>query len=319
MSIVSFMGDLTALLLDAKAEYRLQMEDIVTPSISETITTMWNESIRDGGSRNGVLYFQQKLWSIPGWNASVISSKTKEIMYVYPYFEDLIAACIIAQLKIMSSIKLSQDKPTVQLKLPSSDTFLHEVYIQSAKKVYEDPFILSGQDNTEIVLRPIVSEAIEKTIRKLIPFKDVLMAYLQCGESTPVHKPFDDKSDSSGGNFPKHQEPQDDDYPSESSSDDEDLRVPVRPPAYAPEEQRQDVSPYMAPPPPSSSPPLPPPPPPPPPLPPHQPQPVPPPLEPYKPPPAEERVEHEYAAPLFGQEPKRQSLFSGDPALRQGF
>jgi len=318
------MGDLTALLLDAKAEYRLQMEDIVTPSVAETITTMWNDSMREGGSRDGILYFQQKLRSIPGWNASVISSKTKEIIYMYPYFEDLIAACIIAQLKIMSSIKLSQDKPTVQLKLPSSDTFLHEVYIQTAKKVYEDPFILSGKSNTVLVLGPIVSDAIEKTIRKLIPFKDVLLAYLQGGgnqgltkESLDVHS-----DDSSGGSFPKRQtqsRDSDDGDTQSSSSDDEDVHVPVQgPQGYSPSQpQIYTPQPQIYTPQPHQPPQPPPPPPPPPPQPEQQPPPH---LEPYTPPLQQTaNVEHEYAAPLFGQEPKKQTLFSSDPALRQGF
>jgi len=225
------MGDLTALLLDAKAEYRLQMEDVVTPSIVETIGGLWNMSIAEGGSRDGILVFQKYLRGIPGWNASVISNKTKEIVYTYPYFEDLIAACIIAQLKIMSSIKLSQEKPTVQLKLPTPETFLHEVYIQTARRVYDNPFMVQGVSNLDVVLAPVVSDAIEKTIRKMIPFKDVLIAYLQSGGDQQVaQRALNIQSDdSSGGSFGRQQdEPDDnDDAVSDSESSDSDVHVPV--------------------------------------------------------------------------------------------
>jgi hypothetical protein len=223
------MGDLTALLLDAKAEYRYQMEEIVTPSIVDTINGMWRQSQIDGGSRDAVLMFQQRLREIPGWNANIVSNKTREITYVYPYFDDLIAACIIAQLKIMSSIKLSQDKPTVQLKLPSTETFLHEVYIQTAKRVYEDPFMMQQKTaSPEVILAPVVSDAIERTIRKLIPFKDVLVAYLQGGgDQNVAREALKTRSDgSSGGSFPKGND-DDDDIESSDSSEDEDVRVPM--------------------------------------------------------------------------------------------
>jgi hypothetical protein len=225
------MGDLTALLLDAKAEYRLQMEDVVTPSVVETIGGLWNMSMKEGGSRDGILVFQKYLRGIPGWNASVISNKTKEITYTYPYFEDLIAACIIAQLKIMSSIKLSQDKPTVQLKLPTPETFLHEVYIQTARRLYDNPFMIQGASNLDTVLAPVVSDAIEKTIRKMIPFKDVLIAYLQSGGDQQVaQRALNNRSDdSSGGSFGRdqHNDNDDDDAASDTDSSDSDVHVPV--------------------------------------------------------------------------------------------
>lgn len=226
------MGDLTALLLDAKAEYRLQMEDVVTPSIVETIGGLWDMSVAEGGSRDGILVFQKYLRGIPGWNASVISNKTKEITYTYPYFEDLIAACIIAQLKIMSSIKLSQEKPTVQLKLPTPETFLHEVYIQTARRIYDNPFMISGASNLDVVLAPVVSDAIEKTIRKMIPFKDVLIAYLQSGgDQNVAQRALNNQSDdSSGGSFGRDNNDDNNDdvvSESESSESDSDVHVPV--------------------------------------------------------------------------------------------
>jgi ABC-type antimicrobial peptide transport system permease subunit len=203
------------------------MEEIVTPSIVSTIGGMWDSSMNEGGSRDGVYMFQQRLREIPGWNATMISNKTREITYLYPYFEDLIAACIIAQLKIMSSIKLSQEKPTVQLKLPSAETFLHEVYVQTAKRVYEDPFMLQTRQSFETVLAPVVSDAIEKTIRKLIPFRDVLVAYLQNGGDQAVaEQAMKTKSDdSSGGSFPDRQQAYDNE--SDTDSSDSELRVPV--------------------------------------------------------------------------------------------
>lgn len=317
------MGDLTALLLDAKAEYRYQMEEIVTPNIVDTIYGMWRQSQVDGGSRDAILVFQQRLREIPGWNANIVANKTREITYVYPYFEDLIAACIIAQLKIMSSIKLSQEKPTVQLKLPSTETFLHEVYIQTAKRVYEDPFMLQQKNSSpEVVLAPVVSDAIERTIRKLIPFKDVLIAYLQGGGDTQVaQQAMKNQSDgSSGGSFPKRDIDDDDEMESsDSSSDDDDVRVPVdgdplggapvstapapiqSPPLAGDYEPSPPPPVYDSPPPPPQAPPV-------------QPQPVPAmPVETVAPPAPVPPVPTQPAPPV-----QKSGLF-GDQSIRQGF
>lgn len=297
------MSDLTALLLDAKAEYRLQMEEILTPSITQTICDLWSSSVQEGGSRDAIIVFQKALRDIPGWNATTISNKTREITYIYPYFEDLIAACIIAQLKIMSSIKLSQDKPTVQLKLPATDTFLHEVYSQTAKRIYENPFIMTTDTTIESALTPIVSDSIERTIRNLIPFKDILLAYLKSDPGAPGKT--QQTSDTSSGSFPKR----DDHSESESSeeSDDEDVQVPYTEPRHVhvpppPEviysgQQQYPVEPTR-------------------PLPPQQLQQPEPQLQPQPQP--QQPPQHEYAAPLLGQEPKQPSLFSGDPQLRHG-
>jgi hypothetical protein len=322
------MGDLTALLLDAKAEYRLQMEEVVTPSIVDTISTMWTSSMHEGGRRDGIYLFQQRLREIPGWNATTISNKTREITYVYPYFEDLIAACIIAQLKIMSSIKLSQEKPTVQLKLPTTDTFLHELYIQTAKRVYDDPFMLQGSSNFELVLAPVVSDAIEKTIRKLIPFKDVLIAYLQNGGDEKVAEEAmnNQSDDSSGGSFRDNTNNNvnlnDTMNESDTDSSDSDVQVPVNEPYPPPEPQDpsrlsmpplagdmytqgQDYEQQQQQPPP--------------PPPPQQQQPPPPqPQQPQQPPPQQSQQQQQqqqnpsYAAPLMGQS----SLFGGDQGIR---
>jgi hypothetical protein len=313
------MGDLTALLLDAKAEYRYQMEEIVTPSIVDTINGMWQQSTIDGGSRDAILVFQQRLREIPGWNATIVVNKTREITYVYPYFEDLIAACIIAQLKIMSSIKLSQDKPTVQLKLPSTETFLHEVYIQTAKRVYEDPFMMQHKTaSPELVLAPVVSDAIERTIRKLIPFKDVLIAYLQGGgDQNVAREALKNQSDgSSGGSFPRGNahDDDDDDLESSDSSEDEDVRVPMGDPepkgdplGGAPLDtptvpQAPLASEYpQAPPPP-------------------QPQPA------QQPQDQPQHAQPQYGAPLQTpppppppSQPPQQGLFGGDQSIRHGF
>lgn len=225
------MGDLTALLLDAKNEYRLQLEEIVTPSIVGSFASLWTDSVRDGGTRDGVLVFQTRLREIPAWNASVISNKTREIQYVYPYLDDLIAACIVAQLKIMSSIKLSQEKPRVELKLPKTETFVHELYIYSAKRLYENPLVMESNQSYQSILEPIVADAIERTIRKVIPFKDVLSAYLQPQQNVAAYD-----SDSSGGSFPKRdstprEEPEREvSVSSESEEEEEEIRVGGGPP-----------------------------------------------------------------------------------------
>lgn len=248
------MSDLTALLLDAKHEYRLQLEEIVTPTIVATFSDMWSKSFTEAGKRDGVLAFQTYLREIPTWNSTIVTTKTREIVYMYPYLDDLIAACIIAQLKIMSSIKLSQDRPKVQLKLPNTETFVHELYIQTAKRLYQDPLLLSNNTRSiDIILAPLVSDAIEKTIRKMIPFKDVLMAYLQNGGDTQVvEEALQNDSDSSGddGSFPKRQAHVSE---SESSSDDDDdheIRVGGQsppPPVTAPEPMSSEQIQYAAP------------------------------------------------------------------------
>jgi hypothetical protein len=230
-AIYHIMSDpsISALLLDAKREYMLRLLEICIGPVATTIHAMFQRAIQQ--ESNGLYAFQQALRTVPAWNQHVVLEKSNEITSKFPYVDDLIAACIVTQVKIMSSIRLSSDKPNIRLNLPATTDFVHQLYIQTAKRVYEDPFVMTSETTPVLALEGIVNEALERTVRKMIPFQDVLQAYLQSGGETSKAAEAiatATSSESSDDFKPEKPRPPAPSY-SESSSEEEEepIQVPI--------------------------------------------------------------------------------------------
>ena len=168
---------LTPLLLDAKQEYTSRLKDIIAQRFFHYFQGLY-ESCDDD---EYIIQFQNKLREIPYWSSSQISVETSEITHKHPYFENLMAAVIVTYVKVLSSIRLSEVKPNVQLKLPTVDEFVHELYKQAAGLLYADPFIFE-EDDVAVKFSALMDSAIEQSIRRLIPFDDILASYLSAPE-----------------------------------------------------------------------------------------------------------------------------------------
>jgi hypothetical protein len=247
---------ISALLLDAKREYMLRLLEICISPVATTIQGMFQRAIQEGGRSNGLYAFQQALRAVPAWNQHIVMEKSNDITSKFPYVDDLIAACIVTQVKIMSSIRLSSDKPNIRLNLPATTDFVHQLYIQTAKRVYEDPFVMTSETTPVLALEGIVNDALERTVRKMIPFQDVLQAYLQGGgETTKAAEAIATATSSeSSDDFKPHRkalpppQPESDSDQESSSEEDEPIQVPipqtiVQPQQASPPEEAAPVAP----------------------------------------------------------------------------
>ena len=166
--------DLTPLLLDAKSSYTQRLKDIIQPRIFHTFSHFYAAS---HDSDEPIIAFQDSLYNIPFWNASQINAETQNIVAKHPYYEELMAALIVTHVKILSSIRLSDVRPNVQLKLPTTDEFTHELYKQAAGLAYVDPYMF-GEDDVHLKFVPVIDETIERSIRRLLPMQEILSSYL---------------------------------------------------------------------------------------------------------------------------------------------
>ena len=168
-------GGLTPLLLDAKREYVGQLSDVMAPFVLSELQKLYREAAAENAKRT--LYaFQMKLREIPTWNANTVKQHASDVEHRYPFLGDLIAAVFVSYVKILSSIKLHQDKPNIRLKLPSNDSFVHQVFIFSAREFYAAPGGIVGLDRG--AQTGVVRGAIETAVREMLPIQDILRAYL---------------------------------------------------------------------------------------------------------------------------------------------
>lgn len=167
------VADLNPLLLDAKNIYVNQLAEALGPYILRTIEALYAETT-EAGSSKVLMRFQAKLRQVPLWNSALTEQHAAALQAKVPYLSDLIAAAFVAYVKVMSSIKLRADKPNIRLKLPTNAAFVHKAFINVARDFYAAPQMGQSPAGMYTGMRT----AIERTIRDMLPIRDILKAYL---------------------------------------------------------------------------------------------------------------------------------------------
>ena len=166
---------LSPLLCAAKDEYIKQLADVIAPFSINTVNQLYMTAKKNAGFGKPTKEFQMKLREIPVWNQSMIDAQVTAITNKYKYFPELVAAAFVSYVKILSSVKIHSHKPHIQLKLPADDVFVHKVFVNVAKTFYLDPALVKSPREVRLA---IVRNAVETSVRELLPTEDILRAYL---------------------------------------------------------------------------------------------------------------------------------------------
>tara|TARA_B110000008_G_scaffold277355_1_gene318440 strand:+ start:3674 stop:4852 length:1179 start_codon:yes stop_codon:yes gene_type:complete len=177
-------------LSEAKNEYSSRLLNILTPLILEGVTSIFDEAVSlclDNNEESKYLMtFQNFLTRVPKWNTSIIEEETKRIVAKSecPYLTDLLTCVHITQLKVLTSIRVSQKQKKIDIDIPKLHTFVHKVYIDFARKLYQNVYLyekdilpLQYQKNrreSEILCR----ESILNVIRDSVPVEKILRSYI---------------------------------------------------------------------------------------------------------------------------------------------
>tara|TARA_B110000037_G_scaffold45030_1_gene55266 strand:- start:236 stop:1405 length:1170 start_codon:yes stop_codon:yes gene_type:complete len=175
---------------EAKNEYSARLVNIITPLVIEGIKSIFKEALElcivNEEREKYLMTFQNFLTRVPKWNQNIIDSETKRIIdkSKCTYLEDLIACVHISQLKILTSIRVSNKQKKVEIDIPKINDFIHNTYIIFARKLYSNiylfettiPALQIQKNNRECEL--ICKECILNVIRENIPVDKILRAYI---------------------------------------------------------------------------------------------------------------------------------------------
>ena len=134
-------------LSEAKNEYSCRLVSILTPVIIEGIKSIFKEAedlcIKNDEDDKYLMTFQNFLQRVPKWNSSMIDEETKRIIHVTNcnYLEDLVTCVHITQVKILTSVRVSQKQKKIDIDIPKLNSFIHRVYIEFARKVYKNVYL----------------------------------------------------------------------------------------------------------------------------------------------------------------------------------
>ena len=175
---------------ESKNEWCGRLVSVLTPLVIEGFKSIFNESWKlcvDNNEVNKYLMtFQNLLSRIPKWNSVIIEEERKRIIERSGcnYLEDLITCVHIIQLKVLTCIRVGNKQKKIDISIPKLDSFLHRLYIHSARKIYTNIYLFEKKisdlqiqkNNRELEI--IIQESILTTIRESIPTEAIIRAYL---------------------------------------------------------------------------------------------------------------------------------------------
>ena len=177
-------------LSEAKNEYSCRLLSILTPVVIDGIKSIFNDAeklcIENDEDEKYLMTFQNFLTRIPKWNDTIIEDECTRIISVTScnYLEDLLTCVHIAQLKILTSVRVSQKQKKIDLDIPKLSSFIHQVYSAFARKLYKNVYLfekiitpLQYQKNMR-ECELLCKESILEVIRNSIPVEKILRSYI---------------------------------------------------------------------------------------------------------------------------------------------
>lgn len=192
-------------LVEAKKEYTNQLQQILAPRLYEGLKSIYddllvalsNEMIESNvQSSSAVKAFQRSLREIPLWNQDMINNEYNRIEKISKcdYFEKLLEAVFITNIKILSSVQLNENAQNYKINVPSSSHFVHKCYIECSKELYKNPYIFDMSRNLSPKERHsnlrdslnVINHSISNAVREMLPIREILSQGLLEKESQSI-------------------------------------------------------------------------------------------------------------------------------------
>ena len=172
-------------LVDIKKEYTQQLITMLSPCIYDGIKSIYDDGLNLNKNKNNVITFQKLLEQIPKWNTSIIEQEVNRIKSTCncDWLPDLINAILISNIRILSNNSKNISNLVNNINI-SPNTFIHNCYIEASKKIINNSYLFyTDLKPYELQINrrdtyTIINKAIEETIRKSLPFNNILKQYL---------------------------------------------------------------------------------------------------------------------------------------------
>lgn len=176
---------------ESKNAWTLRLVNVLTQPILDGMKSILEEAVKSSQTTGEIdkylLVFQTFLTQIPKWNPSIIETERKRIAdkSSCAYLEELITAVHIAQLKLLSAVRVGSKHKKIDIQIPNVGDFIHKTYINVARKAHKNAYLFTlGISSLEIQkhnreLELIVRECIINTVQESIPFESLLRSYME--------------------------------------------------------------------------------------------------------------------------------------------
>lgn len=177
---------------------------LLTPVMMQKMFQLF-ENVKDVHDGKSILRrFQDSLREIPNWNQHVVDSETQLMTrQTEPgLLEDLITTIMVSNAEILSTINVVATTNKINLKIPKISVFIHNCYIELARKLYKHVFLFADDiSNTDRqknlqAIEALTGDAIKLAVQKALPVHDIIKQYVTGGgDAKTAHEALDNIQD----------------------------------------------------------------------------------------------------------------------------
>lgn len=175
----------------AKTHLKDHLSSLIVSPVAEGFWSI-HASAKELCDRNGqpdqiLRTFQNMLAKIPEWSDSTLTTEVERIEKVTKctYLDDLIMGVFIAYMKSFASLHYQGNSKEIQIDFerPSLSKFVHEMYIHSARKLWQTAYLLNVGVSSETQARnrqeveKIIGQCLEQVIRGFLPWQAITKKY----------------------------------------------------------------------------------------------------------------------------------------------
>jgi hypothetical protein len=175
-------------LVEAERKYTQKLCDCMLPVMIDAFWEIWLESKLKAKGRHVLQTYQEMLREVKhSWSNTKVKQHVENIVKNNSLFPNLLAAVFVCHVKILSAIRIDPKSKKISLKLPGNDIFVHTCYINAAKDLYDDPYVISDEmpvhQRSEILNKRFI-KCIRDAIDSLVPTEEILKTYIIMPDDT---------------------------------------------------------------------------------------------------------------------------------------
>jgi hypothetical protein len=161
----------------ARDEYSQQLADIMCPHMIAVYQEMYDKAVEMSKGKQVLKKYQELLRDVKDWNQNMVKGHCDTINNACSWYNDLLAAVFVSNIKILASVRLSAEKKKINVKIPQSEVFIQGCYENAARDLFKDPFIFQEEQNEydrDMKLMERFKAAIYMTVKNMVPIQEIL-------------------------------------------------------------------------------------------------------------------------------------------------
>jgi hypothetical protein len=240
----------------AKTHLRDHLASLIVPSISQGLWSIYDSSKelceRNGQQDQTIRTFQNMLAKIPEWSENTLDTEIDRIVKTTKcaYLDDLLMGVFIAYMKSFASLHYrgKSSQVSVDFDRPSLNKFVHNMYIHSARKVWQVAYLFKTvgvsseqQARNRQDIDNIVRQCMEQVIHSFLPWESITKSLSAPAEPVAEEESDDEESEeeSEKKNVKFEDEDEDEEPPKITLSDDV-ATIDIQEFEEPPEEEEED-------------------------------------------------------------------------------